>query len=547
MAYNLYLAPHVLGANSTTGNHYYNTLGWSMLQNAATSFSAAAWERWYLGWTELRTGPAQVSSDIGPNAPASGGTYVLRDYVTTGDVMRLEIPNTGQHLWLENRARNGPMDRRNGYTLAPDGNAYLPAPQGLLAMVESMSASRDNFVAWWNTSQVNGLRVVSAEGNFDYKRSGGLYTVNNHLHGNLTYNFQLRDNNAPAPVLRNNATGGHSEITSIRTDRDNNGRIRYDSFTGNGDVTVGNEGTPLFVGDDRITDGLFGPHIGTRKVGFRYALDTNPLIIPHQTYDPATERQSTIPLNGLSVEITGYDAASDDLTLQVRYDNTAVTHDTRWTGPLQTFPVANATAGHEIYIDGATLTLDRSATPQRETPGYVGDFVNSTELRIGANTSMSLVNGGVLNLVGAGTTLYLEDGAHVVLDGSGAKLEARAGTTINVANRADLDDKGALVLLPGSRLIDRNAETIAVGLRAAQPEVFPNPGTGAASFAWPAADSPASRVGYRYQLTDLQGHTLRQGPVNPAGNTLTGLAPGLYLLLTQGPNAPARTQRVEVR
>ncbi|MBJ6108695.1 hypothetical protein JAO73_06730 [Hymenobacter sp. BT523] len=172
LAHTLYGAPHVLGANSTTGNHYYGTLGWSMMQNAATSFSAAAWERWYLGWTELKTSPGQVSSDIGPGRLAPNGTYVLRDYVTTGDVMRLELPNTNQYLWLENRAKNGPLDRRNGYVLAPDGNAYLPAPQGLLAMVENMSPSRTSFVGPFNNAQVNGLRVVSAEGNFDYRPSG---------------------------------------------------------------------------------------------------------------------------------------------------------------------------------------------------------------------------------------------------------------------------------------------------------------------------------------------------------------------------------------
>ncbi|MBJ6108696.1 hypothetical protein JAO73_06735 [Hymenobacter sp. BT523] len=372
--------------------------------------------------------------------------------------------------------------------------------------------------------------------------------MNNHLHGNPTYNYQLRENTGP-PVLHNNATGGHSEITSIRGNRDGDGRIRYDSGTGNADMTVGNEFTPLFVVDDLITDGLFGPHVGTRTVGFRYALDTNPMIIPHQTYDPANERQSVIPLSGLSVEITGYDAASGDLTLQVRYDNTAVTHDTRWTGTLQTFPVPGATAGREIYLDGATLTLDRSATPQRETPGPHGDFVNDTELRLGTGTSLGVANGGVLRLTGAGTTLYLEDGARVVLDPSGARLEAQAGTTISVADRNDLEDNGGLVLRTGSQLIVRNDGTVIDGtsLRASQPVVFPNPGTGAASFSWPAATAPASRAGYRYQFTDLQGHVVRQGRVEPRGNTLTGLAPGVYLLVTHGPAAPARTQRVEVR
>ena len=93
MAHTLYDSPHEFGANGTVGTHFYQSFGWGMMQNIATSFSANAWERWYLGWTELRTGPAQVSSDL--QVPASG-QYVLRDYTTTGDVIRVKIPNTSQ-------------------------------------------------------------------------------------------------------------------------------------------------------------------------------------------------------------------------------------------------------------------------------------------------------------------------------------------------------------------------------------------------------------------------------------------------------------------
>ncbi|UOQ98964.1 hypothetical protein MUN81_05590 [Hymenobacter sp. 5317J-9] len=112
-----------------------------------------------------------------------------------------------------------------------------------------------------------------------------------------------------------------------------------------------------------------------------------------------------------------------------------------------------------------------------------------------------------------------------------------------------MEDNGNLVLRTGSQLIVRNSGTVIDGtsLRASQPVVFPNPGTGTASFSWPAATAPASRAGYRYQLTDLQDHVVRQGRVEPSGNALTGLAPGVYLLVTHGPAAPARTQRVEVR
>ena len=537
VAHTLYDSPHEFGANGTTGNRFYQSFGWGMMQNIPTSFSANAWERWYLGWTELRTGPGQVNSDV--QAP-NGGQYVLRDYTTTGDVIRVHIPNSSQYLWLENRARLGPCDIRSGWERGGDGLLLLPAPTGLLAMVEDMG-NRSTFLNPFDKVKTNGPRAVSAEGNFDYYSNGQLAPFGNHFWGPIL-NFTGPAGNASA--LPPNATGGHSEIIGIRRDGNQDGVINYDDFHGNGDRTIGNEGALVIAVNDVITDGVLGPHIGTRQAGFRYGLDTNPMIIPHQTYNAQQQQLSTIPLNGLSVEITGVDPATGALTLQIRFDDTRVKQNTRWTGRLQTFPVANATNGFEIVVDnGATLALDRSATPMRSTRSAAGDFENDTELRIGGGTRMAVNNGSTLRLTGRGTTLYVEDNAQLNLDGG--KAELTDGTTLSVQFFSDISDLGA-VLLRGGQLVERSSGQVLQ--RSAAPVAYPNPGKGSVVLGWPQATAaPADAAAYRYELRDLSGHALRQGTCAAGPVTLANVPAGVYLLVTTAPDGRQSTQRLEVR
>jgi len=549
IAHTVYAAPHMWGVNrGTTGPYWSQTFGWGMMPNVQTFQSPNAWERWYLGWTELRAGASQVSTDIqdASSLTATGGVYTLRDYLSTGDVMRIRLPNTSQYLWLENRAKNSPFDQSD-YTVGGDGLAFRPPPRGLVGMVEDLNGSRQNQSRFYSLP-TNGMRVVSAQGNFDYTHSATYGTYNNHLWGNGM--FDLYGPNGPTSMPVPNPTGTHSQISTMRFDLTGDGVINYDPASGNGDVTIGNESLWDWVEQGQFTDGGLGPDIGARLVGFRYGLDTNPVIIPHQTYDVSNERLSQIPLSGLSVEIMGYDAPSGDLTLWVRYDDTRIRQSTRWTGDLKTYPVANAYNGAEVYVDSyATLTLNRSATAQRAHPGPGQDFVNDTRLTVSTGTRLVTAAAGHLLLEGAGTTLYVEDNASVQV-GSGGSLYAGPGTTISVQNRSDLQDNGQLVLKVGSKLIIRSTGQVILGTQrpALFPTPLPNPSTtGTVAIAWPADAAPADAAGFRYELQDLQGQVLRRGQCQARPTELPGVTAGLYLLVTTSPTGERKTQRVEVR
>ena len=410
-------------------------------------------------------------------------------------------------------------------------------------MVEDMG-DRSTFLSPFDKNKVNGLRAVSAEGSFDYYPEGGLISVGNHF-WNPTYNYTGPGGNTTTPTP--NATGGQNEITYIRGDRDNNGVIRYDDMHGNGDQTTGNEATYLWFVNDQITDGVLGTHIGAKQVGFRYGLDTNPMIISHQTYDKQQQRLSAIPLNGLDIEITNVDPGTGALTLQIRFDNTTVAQNTRWTGSLQTYPVANATSGYEIFVDGgAVLTLDRSGTAMRSMmrPDPYADFVNDTELRISTDTRMAVNNGSILRMTGLGTTLYLEHAAQ--LDLAGGTVELTEGTTISVEYFSDISDLSAIQMM-GGQLIERSSGDV-MQRGTTSPVAYPNPGEGSVVLGWAQrAAAPANAAAYRYELQDLRGHTLRQGACTPEKVTMANVPAGLYLLVTVMPDGKRQTQRLEVR
>ena len=478
-AHNLYNPPHMLAADGVTGNRFFMNDGWGMMCDIPTMFSANAWERWHLGWMELqasngqyyyiinedgtRTGTAvRVNSDVqdASSLTATNGYYTLRDFTTTGDVVRVKIPNaTNQYLWLENRAKNGPFDRRNDLTWGNGSGGFLQPSKGLLAMVESL-ADRTPITNNNDAARENQLRTLSAEGNFDYVAAGPASppaTYNYHLYQNYLFNFTT-----PAA----NASGGANQITRIRLDKNGDNVINYDPRSGNdyGAGGLNNESTWQVIRNGQANDGTFGPNIGTRTVGFRYGLESNPLLIPNQTVigsGTTVTGLSEIPLNGLSVEITAYNSSTGDLTIRVRYDNVTVNKDTRWTGQLRTYPVANASpGGTAIFVNsGKRLTLDRSGTPQRSTRSSQGDFVNDTKLSIMPGAALTLASCANVDLKGTGTQLYVENGGFVSISGC-ATLTAYAGTSISVNNSADIS--GSVALKVGSSLFIRSTgQTIA--------------------------------------------------------------------------------------
>lgn len=325
-AHTLYNSPHYLAANRTVYDKFYLSEGPGMMGNLRTYFLANAWERWYNGWVELQTGANHANSDVqnAASLTATNGDYTLRDYITTGDVLRIKLPNSSpnspQYLWLGNHQFVSGFDGRPGYGSQTPPNALRGAPKGILVMVEAVADSRSKLLNAWDIG-CNGLNVVSAQGNFDYTRSAGTSTNNYFL------NYQLYDFTNPVA----NPFGGESQITRRRVDLNNNNHIKNDFTTGNSGTV--SEAKNSFILNGQVGDGIFGPDVAFNNVGQKMGNSYNPAIFEHQAYDSVATKLSPINLGGLSVELIAKDAITGAITVKVRYDDVAIVQNTYWRLP----------------------------------------------------------------------------------------------------------------------------------------------------------------------------------------------------------------------
>jgi hypothetical protein len=124
---------HTGGGGYATGGMYFimYSSGWSNLGlNGASLMSWNGWDRQRMGWKDPMntylvsardTAMAEVNGDLDATVPGHAKNYILRDFVLTGDALRIKLPFTDpmnefpEWLWIENhqgRSLNGvPFDK----------------------------------------------------------------------------------------------------------------------------------------------------------------------------------------------------------------------------------------------------------------------------------------------------------------------------------------------------------------------------------------------------------------------------------------------------
>jgi len=125
---------HAGGGGWGTPNDYWipQIGGWSMLGGNSCSFlSWNAWDRQRMGWSATgnqfnpsarnSNNTVEVNGDLDASNPNHAGIFTLRDFVTTGDAIRIKLPfidsdnEFQQWIWIENRqgivSNNNPFDQ----------------------------------------------------------------------------------------------------------------------------------------------------------------------------------------------------------------------------------------------------------------------------------------------------------------------------------------------------------------------------------------------------------------------------------------------------
>ena len=455
---------HCGGGGWFTGGDYWipATGGWSNLGLSGSSLMTwNAWDRLRLDWkapgnmfpvsARNESGTEEVNGDLDAANPAQAGIYTLRDFVTTGDAVRIKLPYLDpdkefpEYLWLENHNTESMNQCRWDKFLWQDGNSCVqPAIYGLYAY---MQADRETRSGRTFDDVFKGfayfLRPVTAEGFYD-KEFEANSVLNNCVNSSPMFPFtRLPENSNPL-------TGsGDQEFYAVDWNHDDilDHRDQYYTNIEN----IGGEYCKCMYnnGHSRNVFTLNGNH----KIG----MGTNPSSSSMMTmvgYDTPVEGANNVRkiyLNGISVEMISQDS-DGTIKVKVRFDDVSLNEDVRWCADEIVLNPIVSSPGFSLNLDnGRTLILDQGTTATRMTDPSAFNcrkiFTSPTEMvvnedavlhlspdsRIILKNASSLTfrkgssciveNGGLIQLQ-SGTTLVFDEGSKLVIKGNG-KLIAR--------------------------------------------------------------------------------------------------------------------------
>jgi hypothetical protein len=435
VAHSIFDCPHYADANGIVGNYFYNQMGgWGMMNLGSGPFGCAnGWERWYLGWIELTA--SGVNSDVKSSADLpTNGEFTLRDFVTTGDVVRIKIPNgtgTDQYLWLENHQGKSIYDDRNwGSGNNCIENALPPSARGLVGYVEHIAGERNKIYVV--SSGANGITPIHSKGNYDYSFSGPAQ-ISCLLWENPIYN--IIEGTA-------NPVAGQNRIEGIRLDYSNDNSITLNTDY-NGQGQVRNETHWVAKRNGNMTYDFMGSDINF-QVGQKLGMSTNPALINNPAYDMYNNQMSSYYLNGISVTVYSQ-ATNGDLKVRIAYNDININSNLRWTGNI-VLPDITSNANPDLNLaSNCFLTINKSGTSNRHTKTSIfGDFINPTTFVCAQNSyfkmqnnSKTIVDNFSTLTLESGSTLEINDGAQLIVE-NGSKLEVKSGATLLIKGSGEI-------------------------------------------------------------------------------------------------------------
>ncbi|QQR87804.1 MAG: hypothetical protein IPJ76_06155 [Flavobacteriales bacterium] len=430
---------HSGGGNAPGFQSYFICLqgGWSLMGAANSSLlSVSGWDRDRLGWkaadapgtiSALNTRNEHVRTDLDPMA-GDTGLFVLRDFVTSGDVLRIKVPFLAtdefpQWIWLENHQgwkNNGsPTDRFHYEDIMPCVEDITPGLFAYMQVDRANKTGKDIF-----NGDADYLRAMPASGAHDIELRGDTvryeclwpgnaqpYVVDNRwanpLTGHQDMEFPVFDHNHDGKLTR-------TEMTDPRIELRNGQYIDKAVLFGHARQAF----TP--TGNNRIGMGTNPPSANMLTLVSSNGKDK------HKGGKP---NNRVVHLNPISVEVKEQ-RTDGSMLVHVRNDDTYLANDVRWCADSIVLHNVSGYAGHALWLaDGKRLLLDRSRTPTRLFPAeeFKGRTYFSASTRlvmeegskayIGNTATLELVNGSELHIAND-CLLDLHSAAKLKVDGS---------------------------------------------------------------------------------------------------------------------------------
>lgn len=423
--------------------------GWGLMGAANAALPICnAWDRYRLGWKQPgkshligalnAAGTAERDGDLDVGNPGQEGRYLLRDFATTGDAIRIRLPfidstRFQQYLWIENHqgyARNGVEFDRYRYAEKPGFEDVEP---GLLMFVQVDREQKEGRLIFGGYS--NYLRPVLADGHYDIQWRGDsllMYESSKRMAG---VHYKPKQ-------FANPLTGSQDmEAISYNKNPEDSTLEVHDMVDPN--IEEGRDGQINYLtkfGYPRHAFRLEGNHrigMGTNPASANVLTFVSGSSIP-RNQNPQNNR--IVHLNGIAVEIIE-ERPDGSVLVDVRFNDTAVSGDIRWCAPqieLNDIPRAPV----DLHVkSGTRLLIDHGETPTRRTNPTLRDgqkvFTSPTTLTLKSGTTTLLERKSEL-VVDHCSQVVVEPGARLVIE-KGARIKLKGGAMMSFAAGAVLE------------------------------------------------------------------------------------------------------------
>lgn len=431
--------------------------GYGLMGGANSSLcSTNGYERWRADWRhssnqQHRIGVNGSDSDI--QQSDGNQTFFLRDFVTYGDAIRIELPyvdpgTPAQYIWLENHqvGSNGKLDffqYSQDFSCIPDAAgiyAYYQVGKTALTGTSAEVFYEGNF-----SGQADNLKMITAEGYFDMAFEHT--TEQDCAHGNSR---ELVAREAPNPF-----SGAQDQARLYDRDYNGNGLVPNQART---EVHVRRDE------QGNINDALvsLGDEADAFTDGDEISMSTNPASVNTLTFYTRESGTSINPtsrpnnlhtyLTGLNISISagGYHNEGQILRVDIRWDDYYVDQDVRW--------CSNIILKEELHlVGGRRILLDQGRNPfQKFRDNVSNEYFPPTEFTCEPSSLLEIQAGGEFVLRNQ-SSIKVENGASLVIRDEGV-LRVEEGCRLDFLGDLIIEGDGRLIIECGaSAEFDQNA------------------------------------------------------------------------------------------
>lgn len=386
-------------------------------------------------------------------------TFLLRDFITTGDAIRIKLPykdanGLNQYLWLENHK----IGLNNALDYLVWSNSHSCRPMGKPGVLVYYQIGKDilsgpnNMV--YPGGQADNLRLLSAEGNFDYLQGSNFYSQcvgwGDKKSGIIS---------EPNPFLGYNElmVHGHNVSESI-LDKDDFGFLWKKYFPDNSY----NDSIPHLFDDRDMFRGNFKIGIGSNPSPFNVQTFYNKGTPSNSSISIVSSglNNNTIYLLGLS--ISGVRQLNDDYQITIRWDDYLIDNNVRWTGEIVLMENA-------VLQQGKVLSLDQNLTPvminRDPESGQFGKVTKFVCKDGSVFTAQNLSNINLLNksklILESGSIMTIEDNALLTVNSScSMEIQECATLIVNGSGKLIIENGGTLCIKPGANIYFENPQNL---------------------------------------------------------------------------------------